>query len=191
MGKEEIVERIREDASAEAEEIIRAAKEQANEIISAANARAAEEHAAVEAEAAERANRITDGKNATARLDSQKILLAEKRRVITEIYARAHEKLKNLNEQDSLALLNRLLVAHAENGDEIVLAEDFRYASGAKKLPVVEERRLTFAEGRAPIDGGCILRGKTADKDLSYAALLAADTEENQASIAQRLFQNK
>lgn len=190
MGKTEIIERIQADAEAEAAEIISAAKAQADEIIAAAEARALEEHAEAEAETEERTKRIMDGKAATARLDSAKIMLAEKRRVMTEIYARALEKLKLLPERDSLALLERLLVAHAEDGDEIVLSEDFRFQAGAKKLPVVKERGLTFSNERAPIDGGCILRGKTADKDLSYAALLAADMEEHQAGIAERLFGN-
>ena len=190
MGKEEIVERIRADAEAESDEILRAAKEHAEEIVSAATARAAAEYQEAEAESAAFSKRIVDGKAATARLDAAKILLAEKRRVITEIYARALEQLKNLNERESVALLNRLLVAHAEKGDEIVLAENFRFAAGVKKLAVIKERGLTVSSERAPIDGGCILRGKISDKDLSFSALLAADMEDNQASIAERLFGN-
>ena len=188
MGKEEIVARILADAEAEAEGIIAAAKAQAEEIVSVATAKADKERAETEEECALRAKRISEGKAAEARLDSAKILLAEKRRVIDTIYEHALSKLISLKERDSLRLLERLLIDNAEEGDEIVLAENFAYEKGAKALPVVKERKLVFSADRANISGGCILHGKLSDKDLSYSALLNADKDEYQADIALKLF---
>ena len=85
MSKEAIVERIAADAAAEAEELLNAAARRAAEIVSAAEARAREERAEAAAEAEERGKRLREGRNAAARLDSAKILLAEKRRVLDEI----------------------------------------------------------------------------------------------------------
>lgn len=188
MAKEDIVNRIISDAEAEAAEIIRTAEERAAEIISAANTHAEKERAEAQAEVEERAKRISDGKAAAARLDSAKILLGEKRRVIDTIYARALSKLLALNESDSLQLLQRLLKDNAEEGDEVVLAENFAYAEAFKKLPVIGELKLTVSNERAKICGGCILRGKLCDKDLSFSELLNADMEEYQAEIASKLF---
>ena len=188
MGKEEIVARILSDAEAEAAEIIRNAEERAREITDAAKARAAEDMAEAKAEAGERAKRISEGKAAAARLESAKILLAEKRRVMDEIYARALKELLSLNEKESLKLLERLLEDNAEEGDVIVLAKNFAYAAGVEKLPVIKKRGLTLLKERAEISGGCLLRGKNSDKDLSYSALLNADKEEYQADIASKLF---
>ena len=188
MGKQEIIERILSDAEAEAAEILRSANVRAEEIIAAANARATSERAGAVEEAGARAKRISDGKAASARLDSAKILLAEKRRVIDEIYARALKKLLEMKEKDALKLLERLLLANAEEDDEIVFAKSFAYAKSVAALPVIKERKLKISAEYAEIDGGCILRGKLCDKDLSYGALLNADKDEYQAEIAAKLF---
>lgn len=188
MGKEEIVNRILSDAEAEAAEILRSANVRAEEIISAANARADRARAEAEEEANNRAKRLSDGKAASARLDSAKILLAEKRRVIDEIYACALKKLLELKESDTLKLLEKLLAEHAEEGDEVVFAKNFAYAEKASALPVIKERKLKISAECAEIAGGCVLRGTLCDKDLSYEALLSADKEEFQAEIALKLF---
>lgn len=188
MGKEEIVNRIIADAEAEAAEILRAAEERASGIISAAEERAATERTETENEANGRAKRISEGKAAEARLDSAKILLAEKRRVMEQIYQDALKKLLSMDEKSTLALLEKLLLEHAEEGDEIVFAEGFPYVNSVSALPVIKGRKLTVAAERAAISGGCILRGKLCDKDLSYGALLNADKEEYQAEIAAKIF---
>lgn len=188
MGKEEIITRILADAEAEAAEIIRSAEERAREITASAKARAAEDMAEAEAEAIAQARRISEGKAVAARLESTKILLAEKRRVMDEIYARALKNLLALNESQSLKLIERLLDENAEEGDVIVLAKNFAYASGVAQLPVIKKRGLTLSTERADISGGCLLRGKKSDKDLSYSALLNADKDEYQAEIAAKLF---
>ena len=191
MGKEDIIGKILSDAEAEAEEIVRAAKARAGEISAAAEQRAAEERAEAEREVQERTERILSGKAAAARLDSQKIVLAERRRVLDEIYHRALGKLLNLGERDSLVLLERLLEENAEAGDEVVFAENFVYAAGAKDLPVVKKLGLTLSKKRANISGGCLLFGKKCDKDLSYASLLQADADAHQAEIAAKLFKTR
>lgn len=188
MGKQEIVNRILADADAEAAEMLRTAKERADEIISAAEGRAAIEREETINEANIRAKRISEGKAAEARLDSAKILLAEKRRVMEQIYKLALEKLLNMNERQTLAFLQKLLLENAEDGDEIVFAKNFAYAQGVAALPVVKERKLTISAERVLLSGGFILRGKFCDKDLSYGALLDADKEEYQAEIAAKLF---
>ena len=188
MGREEIVNKILADADAEAEEILRAARARADEILATAQARADEERAEVEREVQERVRRISDGKAAAARLDSKKIVLAQQRYVLDEIYHRALGKLLNLKERESLKLMERLLTEHAEAGDEVVFAENFAYAKGAAELPVVGKLGLTISKKRADISGGCILLGKKCDKDLSYSAILQADAEEHQAEIAAKLF---
>lgn len=188
MGKEEIVNRIISDAESEAAEIVRAAKERAQGIVEAAEQLAEKERAETSADVDERSKRISEGKAATARLDCSKIVLAAKRRVIDEIYARAHKKLLELNERDALKFLEKLLIEDAEEGDEIIFAKNFPYAMGAVNLDVVKERGLSFSLGRADIDGGCILRGKKSDKNLSYSAILSADREERQAELAAKLF---
>lgn len=188
MGKEEIIERILSDAEAEAREIVAKAEKEAAERAARAEADAAELRAEVEAEVGERSRRISEGKAAAARLENAKIMLAEKRRVLDELYESALVRLLALKEREQLALLSRLLEETAEEGDEVLFAEDFPYAAQAAKLPVVSARKLSVSAQRARVKGGFVLRGKLCDKDVSYEALLRADREEHQAELAARLF---
>ena len=190
MSREAIVERILSDANAEADAIRREAEEKAAGVIAAASARAEQGRREAEAEVKVRAEDVMKRRAAAARLDSAKLLLAEKRRVLDGVYEAAFARLKGLDEEDALALAGRLLEEYAEEGDEILFAADYPYAAFVARLPVVAEKKLTLSPERGEIGGGFVLRGKTSDKDLSYGALLAADREEHQAEIAAELFKD-
>ncbi|MDE7379521.1 MAG: hypothetical protein K2N14_00580, partial [Clostridia bacterium] len=109
MSEQAIVERIISDAEEEARAIISDAEERAKATIAEANARAERNRKGTEAEVKAKAESISDGKAAAARLDGAKILLGEKRGVIDEVYARALKKLLELSEKDTLFLCKRLL----------------------------------------------------------------------------------
>lgn len=188
MGIENIVERIISDAERNAEEMLSETHGKAEEVIAEAQKHADRNKAGTEAELKAKIKGIEDGKAATARLDSAKILLAEKRRVIDTVYENALKKLVALDKRESLVIAERLLNAFAEDGDEIVFAANYPYAQDVAKLEIVTEKKLKIALKGANIDGGFVLRGKKADKDISYGALLSKDREEHQADIAKKLF---
>lgn len=188
MGKEDIVGRILSDAEEEARAIVRAAEEKASQTIAEADSRSERTKKGANAEIAEKVKAIFDGKAATARLDCAKIMLGAKRDVIDEVYARALKQLVDLNATDSLSLAEKLLDAYAEEGDQIVFAENYRYGKEVFSLGVVKKKNLTVSPARAEIDGGFILVGEHSDKNLSYGALLAADREERQSEIAAQIF---
>lgn len=188
MGKQEICGRIISDAEAEARAIIKAAEDKAEKTVAAAELQSDRNRKGVEAETAEKVRAILDGKAATARLDGAKVLLGEKRAVIDSVYGEALKKLVALGKTDALALAENLLNDFAEDGDEIVFAANYPYASDVAKLGAVKKKNLKVSPKNADIDGGFILIGINSDKNLSYGALLAADREEHQAEIASRLF---
>lgn len=188
MSEQAIVEKIIADAKSEAEAIIANAQKNADETISQARLRAQRRIEGEKAASAKRAEAIMDGKAATARLDSAKILLAEKRAVIDEIYARALNELNSLSKAECLRFIAILLDDFAEEGDTIVFAENFAYVKEAAKLDVITQKKLKVSPERAQIKGGMLLYGKDCDKDLSYEAILADDREEHQAEIAAEIF---
>lgn len=188
MGKQEIIQRIISDAETAAAEIISEAEKKAAEICDDAQKSAERRKKGTQAEIDDKVKSICDGKSATARLDGAKALLAEKRRVIDETYNRALDKLNALPREDALRLAERLLSEYSEQGDEIVFAANYKYAQQVAKLSVVGERKLKISSETANVDGGFILCGKTADKDVSYGALIAADREEFQAGLAAEIF---
>lgn len=188
MGKQDIVDKILSDATAESEAIVAAAQASAEEILAQAESRAENERLATEQSVAEKCKSIAEGRAATARLDGAKVLLGEKRRVIDGVYESAAKKLAAMSEKDCLAFVQRLLGEYAEEGDEIVFDESFKNLAVFARLPVVKEKNLKISFGGAEIGGGLLLRGKNSDKDLSFAALLAADRAEHEAEIAAELF---
>ena len=190
MGGQAIVERIISDAQAEAEEIIAEEKKKAADTVAKAAERAERNRQGTEAEVKVKTDGILDGKAATARLDCAKIALAEKRGVIDEVYARALGGLVGAGKAETLYLAGRLLNAYAEDGDEIIFADNFRYAQEVAKLDAVREKHLKISAKKADIDGGFILSGKNSDKNLSYGALLAADREVYQSEIAAEIFKD-
>ena len=115
-------------------------------------------------------------------------MLAEKRRAINAVYAAALEKMVALDKESSVNLVARLLEEYAEEGDKVVFAENFKYSAEVQALPKVKAKKLEFSTERAKIDGGMLLIGAKADKDLSFGALLAADREVYEAQIAAEIF---
>lgn len=188
MSAQVIVERIISDAEQEARDIINDAEEKAAKTLAEATKRAERNKQGTEKEVSEKIKGIFDGKAATARLDSAKIALGEKRGVIDEIYSRALKQLVGLDKADAVSLAERLLSAYAEEGDEIVFAENYRFKEEVSRLPVIAEKNLKVGLKQANLDGGFMLCGSNSDKDLSYGALLSVDREEYQAEIAAKLF---
>lgn len=191
MSVQAIVDRIIADAETKAAATEAEARAAAEKMTADTLRGIERDKAGVAAEVNARTKAILDGKAATARLDCAKILLAEKRRVLDEVYAQALKGLKNLERPKAVALAARLLGDFAEVGDEIVFADGYKYRDDVANLPVVAEKKLKVAVKTADIDGGFVLSGKNSDKDLSYGALLAADREERQAEIAAKIFGGK
>ena len=193
MSVESIVERIRSDGKNEAEAILAAGKRKAEETENGAKAEAERLRRETESDVEKRAAAVAAHFAATARLDVKKIMLAARKKAVENVYAEAKKRLIDLGEEETLALFNRLLCLYAEEGDAVIFADGFRYTDGVKLLPVFAEKKLkAVSDGAAfagvKIDGGLYLAGKTADKDLSFDALLKADREENESRIAAELF---
>ncbi len=188
MSVEAIVERIISDAEEEAKAIILSAEKRAEQTRAEAAERAEKYKNGTEAENAAKRTAILEGRAATARLDSSKIMLAEKRRVIDDIYIRALKELNALPKKDAVKFAERLISEHAEHGDEILFAENYAFAKEVAALDIVKEKGLKFSTKTIPLEGGFILVGKNSDKDISYGALLAADREAMQAETAMKIF---
>ena len=188
MSVEKLTERILLDANEEAEAILSDAQAKAGKILAEAASRAETIRMETETEVAEKRKSILDKRAAAARLDSSKILLREKRGVIDAIYEKALDRLLHLSEEYSVRLVGELLIKYAEEGDEILFAQNFPYVEEVIALPVVHEKGLKIAEERIAISGGVRLRGQYSDKDLSYGTLLQIDRENHQARIAAEIF---
>ena len=191
MSKELIRERILSDAANEAQAIEQNAQEKGAEILSIAMKKAETERRETETEAKERFDSVQEKRAAAARLESSKIWLLEKRKVIDGVYALAKERLVTLEKEQAVALSEHLLTKYAEKGDEIVFAENYKYVVEVALLPILEKLSLKISKERIKLDGGFLLKGEKADKDLSYGALLAVDRDAHQAELAKEIFKTE
>ena len=191
MSVESIVEKIRSDGRAEAENLLALGRKKADEIENGAKESAEKLRRETEADVQKRAESIAERYAAAARLEVKKIRLAARKNAVEAVYERAKQRLQKLSEEETLRLFNRLLCAYAEEGDKVSFADNFAYEKSVKLLPVFAEKKLSVisaAQKSVRIDGGMYLTGKTADKDLSFDALLKADMEENESKVASAIF---
>ena len=191
MSVESIVEKIRSDGRAEAENLLAFGRKKADEIENGAKESAEKLRRETEADVQKRAESIAERYAAAARLEVKKIRLAARKRAVEAVYEKAKQRLQKLSEEETLRLFNRLLCAYAEEGDKVIFADNFAYEKSVKLLPVFAEKKLSVisaAQKSVQIDGGMYLTGKTADKDLSFDALLKADMEENESQVASAIF---
>lgn len=188
MSTENIVEKILFDANADAETIVAEAEAKAAKILADASSRSEKLRRDTEAEIAKRRESILEKRAADARLESAKIVLREKRKVVDTVYSLALSRMVALEKEDALKLADTLLQKYAEEGDTLYFAENFRYGEEVSALPVIEQRGVKVSLQRLPLDGGMRLEGRIADKDLSFGAILATDRETYQAKLAVDLF---
>jgi V/A-type H+-transporting ATPase subunit E len=188
MSTQNVVERILSDAEREAQAILEESQVKAANILAEATSRAENNLKVAEEESAEKSRELKERRQAAARLECAKILLAEKRRVIDEIYASALNRLVCLDKAEAVELTRILLEKYAEEGDTVQFAKTFAYTDAVRLLPVVERKKLFISEERAPILGGLRLLGKISDRDLSYGSILQEDRERNQSALARKLF---
>ena len=188
MSMQKVVERILSDAQQDAEKTLKNAQDKADQLLADTRASVQDERKLAEIEAENKAKSVLEKRSADARLESSKILLAEKRKTVSAVYNLALARLNALEKEDCLRLAKRLLESYAETGDKLYFAENFAYASEVSALPVIKAKNLAVQSERLPILGGMKLVGEKSDKDLSYEALLEADKDEFQAVLAKQLF---
>lgn len=188
MGKQEIIDRIISDARASADSMIASATAKAEKLLAEAEARCSQEKAETERECQAFAADLFEKKAAAARLESAKVLLAEKRKVLDYIYAVALAKLKESSLQNPREFYGSLLEKYAEQGDVVYFAKDFAFVEEVSAAPVFAAKGLRIATEGADIDGGVLLIGEKADKDVSLKALIALDKERYLSQIAAEIF---
>ena len=188
MSKQDIIDRILADAQAGAESIIEQVNKKAGSILASAEAYSKKETEEAQRECNEYAKDVMEKRAAAARLEGGKIVLAEKRRTLDYIYSVALARLKELANEDPLTLYSVLIERYADWGDTVCLPVGFAYPKAVESLPAFEAKNLKLSPERVNIDGGMLLIGEKADKDVSFSALIEQDKDVHLAGIAAEIF---
>lgn len=197
MSANKIIERIRQDAQAEADAILAdaRAKAQANAqaIAQQGKAKAAEIKAAGEADCAEAHRRA----RLIAELDTRKNELAAKRAVIDEAFDGAAGRLASLPEGQWRGLIASIVLQGAETGceklripekDRVKYTEEFlQELNGALKAKGLKGE-LTLDETPAAFEDGVMLVSDVSDINGSFEAVLRSAREELEKEVVGLLF---
>lgn len=188
-SKEAIIGTIMSEAEEKAAKITQKGNEDADKLISDAKAFAEELNNKLKSEYASDEAETLRRRKTVAALDAKKLVLKAKQEVLSEVFSRAYDKLCALQKSDYLALVDKLLVLSAEDGDEVVLSDDGVIADGdIKSLGVYKERNLTVSPEKGDFKGGVKLIGKICDKDLSFRQVLDEKKDSLSAKMAEELF---
>ncbi len=197
MEAQQVIEKIRADAEAEADKIMK----QAGEHEAAEQAKLDEQLARFEDDTLAMAQKAAEDEKAhrlaAARMAAAKEYLAEKVDILDEVFRQAHQKLRELPDNEYRAWMAKLMLEAVETGDEQVRA--------AKDDPRIDERlvkevnsklkadgkgHLTFSADKHNLEGGFILTRGRIRTNVSLGMLLDRARKDLEIELAQALFPN-
>jgi V/A-type H+-transporting ATPase subunit E len=134
---------------------------------------------------------------AAARMDIAKQLLAEKRKILDEVFEQARLQLQNLPEQDYRSLCTKLMIEAVETGDEEVIVDknDNRINQDFidqvnRQLSSKGKGELKLSEQKQDIGAGFILKRGKIKTNVSLDVLLEQARKELEIDLAKELFTN-
>ncbi len=194
-GLDKILEDIRGEASAGAEEVLQQAREKAQEIEAQAKKETDAQRAAMQEKTLQQAASVKERSISGAGLLRRRELLCEKQAIIDRVLQEALEQAANLPTEQYFALVQAMAVRSAHPGEqgEICLSKadlsrvpaDFQEKISAA-LP--EGAVLTLSSAPAAIKNGFLLRYGGIEENGDFQAVLAAHAEELQDKLCSLLW---
>jgi V/A-type H+-transporting ATPase subunit E len=197
MSVEKIAEKILRDAREEAERLLEEARREAARIRAQGEEDANWVRASILAQAEAEVGRLRREKQAEARLEAKRHVLAAKRAAIDRVFQEALRRLQELPKQEYLKLLKHLILEAAETGDEEIIsspADLERLAPGflQETNEALRERgkagALRLADETRELGGGVVLRGRRYEIDANLLTLIQSAREELETAVAEILF---
>ena len=195
MEAEQVVEKILSDARAEAEKI----KKQAEEKEAAEQTKLDEQLTEYKKQTKILAQKAGKEKKlhllAAARMNIAKQFLAEKRKILDEVFAKARAKLEKLPDKEYRTLCTKLILEAVETGDEEVVIDDNEKRINQnfidevnKQLGSDKKGDLRLSGERQNIGAGFILRRGRIKNNVSLRVLLANARKKLEIELAKELF---
>jgi V/A-type H+-transporting ATPase subunit E len=197
MEGQQVIEKILADAKAEAEKI----KKQAREKEAVEQAKLKEQLREFDKQTQAIAQKTGEDKKAhllaAARMDIARQLLAEKRKILDEVFAQARQHLENLSDEQYCKLMTKLMLKAVESGDEEVVIDNEEKRIDQKFIKNINQQlapgrkgNLRLSEDRDNIEAGFILKRGKIKNNVSVEVLLAQARRELEIELAKELFQN-
>lgn len=195
MEAEPVTQKILADAKAEAERIAREAGEKES-VEQAKLANQLEEYKRQTEILADRAGK--DEKLhilAAARMEIAGELLAEKRKILDEVFSRARRQLQNLPDEEYRKLITKLMLDAVQTGEEDVVVDKNENRIDQQFINLVNQQlgsakkgNLKLSSERQDVEGGFILRRGRIKTNVSFSVLLDRARKELEIELAKELF---
>jgi V/A-type H+-transporting ATPase subunit E len=197
MEGQQVIEKILADAKAEAEKI----KKQAKEKEAVEQAKLKEQLREFDKQTQAIAKKAGEDKKAhllaAARMDIAKQLLAEKRKILDEVFAQAREHLENLSDEQYCKLMAKLMLKAVESGDEEVVIDNEEKRIDQKFIKNINQQlapgrkgNLKLSEEKANLGRGFILKRGKIKNNVSIEVLFTQAREELEVELAKELFED-
>jgi len=194
MDAKQVIDKILSDAQAQADEI----KSQADKELSAMQNDLDEQLKQYNSETEKLAQQAAEDKKehmlAAARMEIAKLHLAEKRSLLEEVFIEVTEKLKNMDDDQYLNLMEKLFKNAVETGDEEVIIDfdelriDQTFVD--KMNSQIPNGRLKLSQDRTDIGAGFILRRGKIMNNASLAVIVEQTRKKLEIELAKDLFGN-
>ena len=191
-GMEKITARMKEDAARSLSELNAQTEQELRRIREESAARAEKERETAGARAHLAAQERYERLCSAAEMETRKLTLSAKQKVLAETYDRALEILCSMPREEYLSLLVRLLKAAGGKGDEkIALSAKDRDEMGETLVERANKElnaHYTLAGEAADIRAGLVLISEECDVNCSFETLLALSREKTERGAAKLLF---
>lgn len=191
MSKEAIIKKILDDANAKAEQIAAESRTKAEEISDAARRECEAQLVAAREELEKQSDETLSRAQTVAELDAKRLLLDARLNIIDRVFARALEKLVDLDDKAMKELLLCMLAEAAEDGDEVLLNARGRALLSEDDIKAFAKKRkisLLLIPADGDFSGGLLLRQEGVDKNLTFEDELALLRDRKEAEIAKQIF---
>jgi V/A-type H+-transporting ATPase subunit E len=197
MEAQQVIEKILDEANAEAEKI----KSQARQIEATEQTKFDEQlnrfNEQTEALAQKAAEDEKSHVLAAARMDIAKLRLAEKRKVLDEVFQQARQQLHQLPDDQYRQLIAKLILQTVETGDEQVIVDENESRIDQQLIDQVNQQlsangkgNLKLSDQRRNLGGGFILSRGKIKTNVSFEVLLDQARKDLEIDLAKELFEN-
>ncbi len=197
MEAGQVVEKILADANAEADKI----KKEAEEKVAAEQAKLSKQLDQYNKQTGILAKKAGEDEKshilAATRMDIAKEYLAEKRKILDEVFEQARQQLQNLPDEEYHALIKKLLLDAIETGDEEVVIDTNENRIDHDLIKEINRELGPGRKGNLRLSGqkqnlgaGFILTRGKVKTNVSIEVLLDQARKELEIELAKDLFEN-
>lgn len=195
MNAEPVLEKILSDARAEADKIKKEAEAKLTQERVETDKRLDEYRKQTDALAQKAGENARQQVLSAARMELAKEILAEKAKILDEVFSKAEHQLVALPDEQYRSLMTKLMVDSAQSGDEEVIVDVNEKRIDQQLIDQVNRQLASKGKGnlklsgeRQPIAGGFILKKGKIKNNCSLNVLLSRARGELEIGLAKQLF---